>query len=435
MTSRTRYLVCGLSARGLASFVLPILGLRAGGADGGLGFGSDEDDLSAHAEVIGIVDTDQRRVAEFNTALQALGRPAIPFVPDGDLTDALTRLRPDALIVTSPDHTHAHYILAALAAGIDVITEKPITSTAAAAAEVLAAEAESAGTVRVSHNFRYPAAHRAVRGLIADGRIGRVTRVSMDYHVDLRHGASYFLRWNRQRALSGGLSVHKSCHHFDLINWWIGASPQEIFGYGALNYYGPQSPHKAPREQDSYFLAQRQAGVFPEDDDRGRPGLFGLHYPGQYPATRPLYLYDDDIDVEDTYSAVAQYSNGASLAYSVDFSSTWEGYRVSIAGTDGSIDLRHGRSIEGTPLPDSDTITLAPLFGVPQQLPVNAEAGGHGGADPLMRQDLFVSPSAESVRLGLMASTREAAAAVAMGEGLWRSIVEHRPMNIAALLA
>src|SRR5690606_16904014 len=45
-------------------------------------------------------------------------------------------------------------------------------------------------------------------------------------------------RWNRNRNLSGGLSIHKSTHHFDLVNWWIDQIPEEVFSYGGLHYYG-----------------------------------------------------------------------------------------------------------------------------------------------------------------------------------------------------
>src|ERR1035437_8385160 len=46
-----------------------------------------------------------------------------------------------------------------------------------------------------------------------------------------------------QRKSSGmklqkGLIVHKSTHHFDLINWWIGTSPELVFGIGQLLCYG-----------------------------------------------------------------------------------------------------------------------------------------------------------------------------------------------------
>jgi predicted dehydrogenase len=442
MSSIRRYAVCGLSARGLASFVLPILGLTDRTADGGFGYGSDEDDLSGYAEVVAIVDTDADRVAEFNNALQRLGRSPIPFFPQTQYDEMLATVVPDAVIITSPDHTHEQYIVGALRHDVDVITEKPMVSTAAAARAVLAAERESAGTVQVTHNFRYPAAHREVKRLILAGTIGRITRVVMDYHVDLRHGASYFLRWNRRRSLSGGLQVHKSSHHFDLLNWWIDSTPDEIFGYGALNYYGPASPHRPGRElsvgelraKDPYFLAQQESGVFPTDDDTARAGLFGLHYPGQYPGSRPLYLYDAEIDIEDTYSAIARYPSGASLTYSVDFSSTWEGFRVSIAGTHGSIELLHGRTVDGTVLPESDHITVSELFGPTRVIEVNPETGGHGGADPLMRRDLFTGPSAESTDLGLLATSTEAAYAVVMGDALTQSIATHRPINLPALL-
>ncbi|MFG1912160.1 Gfo/Idh/MocA family protein [Kribbella sp. NPDC048928] len=436
MPSIRRYAVCGLSARGLASFVLPILDLTDRTTDGGFGYGSDEDDLSGYAEVVAIVDTDADRVAEFNRALERLGRNPVPYFTQRQYDQMLDSVVPDAVIVTSPDHTHEQYILGALRHDVDVITEKPMVTTAAAARAVLAAERESAGTVQVTHNFRYPAAHREVKRLIQAGTIGRITRVVMDYHVDLRHGASYFLRWNRRRALSGGLQVHKSSHHFDLLNWWIGAVPEEIFGYGALNYYGPSSPHRAAtRTDDPYFLAQQGSGVFPTDDDTARAGLFGLHYPEQYPASQSLYLYDAEIDVEDTYSAIARYPDGASLTYSVDFSSTWEGFRAGISGTHGSISLLHGRTVDGAALPGSDQITVAELFGPSRTIDVQPEAGGHGGADPLMRRDLFTGPSPESIELGLMATTTEAAYAVAMGDALTQSLTTHQPVNLPNLLA
>lgn len=443
-----RYAVCGLSNRGLASFVLPLLGHTVRAVDGPLGYGAASDDLSAAGRVAAIVDPDERRVAEFNRLLGELGSPAIPYFRPGELDRMLTTVAPDAVIVTSPDHTHADYIIAALDRDIDVISEKPMVTTAAAARDVLAAERRSRAGVRVAHNFRYLAPHQRIKQLIVGGAVGRVTRVTMDYHVDIRHGASYFYRWNRRRALSGGLSVHKCCHHFDLVNWWVGQVPREIFGYGALNYYGPDSPHNPARrdgvdysvsqlkERDPYFLAQRQAGLFPEDDDRqAREGLFGLRYPAQYPPERPLYLYDDEIDIEDTYSAVVSYEGGAGLAYSVDFSSAWEGYRLGISGTHGSLEMLHGRAVDGTPLPGTDEITHYPLFGAPEVIPVPTGPGGHGGADPLMRRDLFLGPGEESRAVGLAADSIEAAHAVALGEGLWRSVTERRPVDVAALLA
>ncbi|WP_329373496.1 Gfo/Idh/MocA family oxidoreductase [Streptomyces sp. NBC_00669] len=436
-----RYAVCGLSNRGLAAFVHPLMGLTGGRLDGVLGYGGAGDDLSGHGTVVALVDSDRQRVEEFNGQLRAAGVGELPFhSPDG-FDRMLGELAPDAVIVASPDHTHEAYIVAALARGVDVITEKPMVSTAAAARSVLRAESASSARVKVTHNLRYARTHRVIKRMILDGSIGSVTRVTLDYHVDLRHGASYFSRWNRQRA-HGGLAVHKCCHHFDLVSWLVGQEPLEIFGYGALNYYGPRSPHRPQQatasgqpEPDPYLRELRATGQLTDDGGQEpRTGLFGLHYAEQYPADRPMYIYDDEIDIEDTYSAVVSYAGGASLAYSIDFSSTWEGYRLGISGTHGSIEMLHGRGLDGEPLPGSDTVVLAPLFGERSTVHVDAPRGEHAGADPEMRRDLFVEQSAESRELGLAASSLEGAWAVALGEGLWRSVVEHRPVGVKELL-
>ncbi|PZG20489.1 Gfo/Idh/MocA family protein [Nonomuraea aridisoli] len=420
-----RYVVCGLSNRGLASFVLPLL--EAGGT------------------VAGVVDPDQARVAAFNDTVLPEGHEPLPWYAPEDFDRMADELAPDTVIVASPDHTHADYILAALARDLDVISEKPMVTTAADAKRVLEAERDSKGSVLVTHNMRYIPRHRQVKELILNGKLGRVTHVALDYHVDIRHGGSYFQRWNRLRALSGGLSVHKSCHHLDLVAWWLDAVPQQVFAYGALNYFGPDSPHRPRdasgrpytgaelRRHDPYYQAQAGSGAFPEPGG-GRTGLYGLSYEHQYPAGGDTYIYDDEIDVEDTYSALVRYESGASLAYSLDFSSPWEGYRVVISGTHGQIESRHGRTPDGTPLPGSTTFTYSPLFGEPSVIDVIVQEGGHEGADPVLRNDLFGEPGPDSLRLSLPASATDGALAVATGEAMWRSVVESRPVDIAELL-
>ena len=52
----------------------------------------------------------------------------------------LSAVRPETLIVCTRDDTHADIIVAALEAGIDVITEKPMATTAEMCRRILAAE-------------------------------------------------------------------------------------------------------------------------------------------------------------------------------------------------------------------------------------------------------------------------------------------------------
>src|SRR5690606_19729196 len=89
--------------------------------------------------------------------------PEIPVFGPEQFAQMLTQTRPDAVIVTGPDDTHVEHILAALAANLDVITEKPMVSTAADAVRVLEAERASHGSVRVTHNLRYTSRHREIQ--------------------------------------------------------------------------------------------------------------------------------------------------------------------------------------------------------------------------------------------------------------------------------
>jgi predicted dehydrogenase len=353
------------------------------------------------------------------------------------------------VLVTSPDGTHADYATAALRRDIDVITEKPMAATCAQARAMLDAERRSRGSLRVAHNLRYTARNRQLKQMVLDGLVGRVTSAELMWSVDTYHGSSYFHRWNRSRAMSGGLSVHKACHHFDMVTWLLGDVPEQVFAYGARNYYGADSPHNPsrrdgvdypPAEQRRrcpYFLRWLADGERPDDDHlrSSRAGIDGLPYDVQYPREQPTWIYDSEIDIEDTYSAVVRYRGGASLSYSLIFSGGWEGYRLVINGTHGrlescSIDHRDGTG----ETPESAKIVYYPMFGQRQRHDVVAGEGSHGGADPSIRKDLLFGPSEESQRLRLPADGREGALAVAIGEAVWRSAADNRPYQIADLL-
>ncbi len=439
------YAICGLSNRGLASFVLPLLG-TSGGRDTVLGYGSNTEDFSAHGTLVAVVDPDRRRAEDFLARLVPEGAGPVRIYSPAEFDRMIAETDVDRVIVASPDDSHETYILAALAHGLDVITEKPMVSTAAGAARVLAAEEQSSGSVLVTHNLRYTARHRQIKQLLLDGAVGRVLHVSLDYFVDTRHGASYFLRWNRERSRSGGLSVHKSTHHIDLVSWWLGAEPRQVHALGGRAFYGPDSPHRPRTEAglwaegddlrrlDPYFRAQREAAVLTADAEEPRRGLYDLAYHHEYPAGRDDYLYDPEIDIEDHYAALLAYDGGASVSYSINFSAPWEGYRLIITGTHGQIETQTGRSPEGEVFPGTDRLVLRPLFDEPRTLSIEQVLGGHEGADPLLRHDVFVGPSEESVRLGLVASSREGAVAVAAGEAIWRSIQQGSPVDVKQLL-
>ena len=67
-------------------------------------------------------------------------------------------------------------------------------------------------------NYRFNPVHEQVYKQLASGTIGKVISVHFEWMLDTVHGADYFRRWHRLKEKSGGLMVHKSGHHFDLVS-------------------------------------------------------------------------------------------------------------------------------------------------------------------------------------------------------------------------
>ncbi|MCY8795466.1 Gfo/Idh/MocA family oxidoreductase [Bacillus inaquosorum] len=417
--------ICGLSSRALSMFIKPLM-----------------ERFSAHYQITGLLDADPKRFAVCKKKFPELSR--VPEFNEDAFDEMMRVSKPDIVIVTGRDDTHVTYILRSLQWDTDVITEKPMVTTVQDANRVLGAEAKSKGKVIVAFNYRYSPFHRKIKEMILDGKIGRVTSVDLNWYIDTYHGASYFKRWNRSRPFSGGLSVHKSTHHFDLVNWWLGQNPAEVFAYGALNYYGPDSEWNPLPEEDGRFCGTcrvkekchyysrwhpRSSTASVKDDHLQAGDQSSL-----YTAYRPdACIFDEEIDIEDTYVAAVKYDGGAFLSYSIIFSAPYEGYRLTINGTKGRIESNEFHEPSRIPFAfPEQTIEYYPLFESKQTIQVVKNEGGHGGGDPLLLEDLFLGKDPLR-RYDILAGAEAGAYSIAVGEGMWRSVAEKKPINIKRL--
>jgi predicted dehydrogenase len=423
-----RYAVCGISNRAIQTFVKPITG-----------------EFRCHAKLVAMLDVDPKRFAVCKR--EAPAAEGVPCYPASRLGAMLRETRPDALIVAGRDDTHCRYILAGLERGLRVITEKPMVANARDAARVLRAEKGSRGKVIVAFNYRYAPIHRRIREMVQEGRLGRIASVDLNWYIDTYHGASYFKRWNRDRRLSGGLAVHKCCHHFDLVSWWIAQQPVQVFACGALNHYGPRGEHNpAPgagrhcgtcgvKARCAYVMrwTTRSRDQAPKDDHLADPGQGRAA--SDYTGYRPdACIFDPAIEVEDTYAATIRYDGGALLSYSANFSAPYEGYRLAINGTRGRLETMEYHAPHRVPFPvPQQTLVWHPLFGSREVISVVRSEGGHGGGDPLLLEDLFLGEDPRR-SAPILAGARAGAMAVATGEAVWRSHRANRPVDPRALL-
>lgn len=422
-----KYVICGVSNRALQMFIKPLL-----------------NEFSQDHEVVGLLDSDSLRFTICKDQYPRLAQ--LPTYSPEQFETMIDETQPDYVIVAGRDDTHVDYILRALEKQVNVITEKPMVTNAEDAYKVMQAEARSKGKVTVTFNYRYSPFHRKIKEMILEGKIGRVTSVDLNWYIDTFHGSSYFKRWNRNREKSGGLSIHKSTHHFDLVNWWLDQKPEEVFAYGSLNYYGPDgemNPRKESgrfcgtcdvRNDCSYFRRWNpRSGSSSVRDDHLLAGVYEKDVP--YTNYRPdACIFDEEISIEDTYVATVKYDGGSFLSYSINFSAPYEGYRLAINGTKGRIETTEYHEPSRIPFEyPEQTIEYYPLFGGKETIELVKTPGGHGGGDPILLEDLFLGPD-PARDYQILAGSEAGAYSIAVGEGVWRSVQEKKPINIKELL-
>jgi predicted dehydrogenase len=96
-----------------------------------------------------------------------------------DYRRLLDETKLDALIIATPDHHHVGMALAALAAGLDVYVEKPLTLTIAEGRKLVDAARRTGRVVQVGSQQRTMAVNRAACEFIRNGGLGRVSLVEL----------------------------------------------------------------------------------------------------------------------------------------------------------------------------------------------------------------------------------------------------------------
>jgi predicted dehydrogenase len=400
-----------------------------------------------NCDLVGLCDLSPTRRAWHQQRLtHAYGLASVPAYDAADFDRMLAEQRPDTVVVCTPDYTHHDYIVRALNFGADVISEKPLTTDATNYTAIADAVRRSGRNVRTTFNYRWGPGPTRVRELIAQGAIGRVKHVDFEYMLNTSHGADYFRRWHSDKQCSGGLLVHKSTHHFDLVNWWIDAIPDTVFAMGELVFYGRENA--IARGQQNFTVYPRYTGFeaarsdpfrFVLDEDATLKGLyFDAEADSGY--LRDQNVFKDDITIEDTMSVMVRYRTGVMLSYSLNAFCPCEGYRVSITGDAGRIEyVEHHASHIITGDRDIKTaaggredfqLILHPLFQPARVIPIIKAPGSHGGGDPLIQEQIFSrNPPPDTHRRN--AGHEQGAASLLTGAAANRSLASGVPVRIA----
>jgi predicted dehydrogenase len=295
----------------------------------------------------------------------------------------------DAVLILTPDHTHADLACAALRAGKAVFVEKPLDITVEGCDRILRTARETGTRLYVGHNMRHMPVIRKMRELVARGDIGTVKTVWVRHFVG--HGGDfYFKDWHAERRYTTGLLLQKGAHDLDVLHWLAGGYTRQVQAFGDLMVYGDNPHRRAPGEP-------KTADWYTED---------GHWPPHTQRALNPV------IDVEDVSMVNMRLDNGVLAAYqqyhfTPDY---WRNYTVigdagrlenfgDIPG--GAVRVWNARRSGYRAEPDAEYQVSEPM-----------DDTEHGGADPLIIDEFL-----RFVREGGRTDTSPVAARMAVAAG------------------
>lgn len=145
----------------------------------------------------------------------------------------------DGVLISSPAPAHEANVIAASAAGLPILCEKPLSMDKAQGERMIAAAADAGVPLYVAFCYRFSKAALRIKQLIDEGAIGDVRSLRLIYVWDChgkfndRDPAQGIAPHRDGRMKEGGPMVDCGTHQIDLAQWWTGSPIVRAAGHGA----------------------------------------------------------------------------------------------------------------------------------------------------------------------------------------------------------
>lgn len=306
----------------------------------------------------------------------------------------------DVMIVATQDNDHFQHCTGALAAGYNVLLEKPIATRVAEVLQIERLAGQLDRRVMVCFVLRFAAFYRKVKEIIDSGALGEIVSIQADEGVGPWHQAHSFVRGHwAVTGKSSPMIISKCCHDMDIIHWLIGRRCLQVASFGSLEFFRPQrAPAGAPgRCTDGCpvgdtcpFNAVRYSTdmrfpwltmIYDRAGDAKREEI--LEWLGGSPWGRCVYRCEND--AVDRQVLALRFEGGVTGTFTM--TAFENGRHIEVYGTRGV--LKGGETYHKH---FGAHILVFPHEGEPTRYSVRAEDGGyemHGGGDPGLVNALY----------------------------------------------
>lgn len=189
---------------------------------------------------------------------RTLGESAGAQFVSSDPVAAIEHPDVNCVIVSSSEDQHVKPALAAIAAGKDVLIEKPIATTREDAEAIIAAAEDAGVSLRVGYSQRFRRNTFLSKRYIDDGRLGRI--VGGTARV-LNSRAQAFAIMERSPHVS--IVVDILTYWVDIVGWFMGDNPPvQVYAAGTGDILRGKAGPQGPDDLTNAVVTYRDGAVF-----------------------------------------------------------------------------------------------------------------------------------------------------------------------------
>jgi predicted dehydrogenase len=208
-----------------------------------------------YGEVVALCEINPAHLQRADEALASAGKPTARHYEDWK--EMIDKEDLEAIVIATPLHLHDDISVAALEAGLHVLSEKMMARDVEGLRRMLEASRRTGRLLEIGHQRHYnPVFQAAYEGIIQPGLLGEVYYSRLHWHrngswrrevaspapgydpspwgyPDLEHLINWRLYWD----YSLGLLAELGSHQVAIANWFFGAVPDAVVGHGGIFRY------------------------------------------------------------------------------------------------------------------------------------------------------------------------------------------------------
>ena len=185
---------------------------------------------------VGVLTTRAETADQAVAELTALAKEMAVDMPiealSGPLDQVMARFRPDAAMVSVPDHLHASVVVPLARAGVHCLVVKPMADTLEAARAMTQAAVEGGVIGQVEFHKRLDESNLVLRDVIARDELGQLQYAVIEYSQKKLVPREAFRAW----AANSNIFQYLGVHYIDLLQWATGFVPVRVTAWGQKDY-------------------------------------------------------------------------------------------------------------------------------------------------------------------------------------------------------